>query len=280
MKVYLFILALLLLSVDAQRQRRRRREDSQGNKERDITPEEVIEITEDKKIEDDPDELAKAAMMEEWDTHMSDFVPDDMLTVELGVRDEISIHEDAPKESIYMRGAYFVNTQPGTRKEDKLIDFFVLDPNYQVIFSRRQHEEGIFRFNTTMEGQYSFVFSNMKDRINPKQVTLAIHPGYESDEKDKEVKDSDIKEMAKAAGVDELEIKELNAAIRKVYKNTKNLMTEAKMSMIRQDAHNKAVEYNSRQNVYVTLFEAAAFMGICAFNLYHIKGILENRRII
>jgi hypothetical protein len=29
-----------------------------------------------------------------------------------------------------MRGAYFVNAAPGTEKQDKLIDFFVLDPNY------------------------------------------------------------------------------------------------------------------------------------------------------
>jgi hypothetical protein len=27
-----------------------------------------------------------------------------------------------------------------------------LDPNFQVIFSRRKHEEGIFRFSTTMPG--------------------------------------------------------------------------------------------------------------------------------
>lgn len=72
----------------------------------------------------------------------------------------------------------------------------------------------------------------------------------------------------------------MNSAIRKVYKSVKNLMTEAKMSMIRQDAHNKAVDYNSKWSLYMTLFEALAFMGICAFNLYHIKGILENRRII
>ena len=131
-----------------------------------------------------------------------------------------------------------------------------------------------------MAGSYSFVFSNMKDRVNTKQVTLAIHPGYDTEQKELDKIDKENKEMAKAAGVDEDEIKELNSAIRKVFRNVKNLMTEAKMSMIRQDAHNKAVEYNSKQNLYMTLFEAAAFMGICAFNLYHIKGILENRRII
>lgn len=57
--------------------------------ERDITAVEIEEITNDKTIEDDPDELAKKAMMEEWDKHMSDFVPDDMLTVELNPREEI-----------------------------------------------------------------------------------------------------------------------------------------------------------------------------------------------
>ena len=78
------------------------------------------------------------------------------------------MHEDAPDNAIYMRGAYFVNADATTPKEDRLIDFFVLDPNYQVIYSRRRHEEGIFRFNTTMQGQYSFVFSNIKDRVNKK----------------------------------------------------------------------------------------------------------------
>jgi len=179
-----------------------------------------------------------------------------------------------------MRGAYFVNADAGTKKEDRLIDFFVLDPNYQVIFSRRRHEEGIFRFNTTMDGSYSFVFSNMKDRVNRKQVTLAIHPGFESDNKQTESESQEEKDMAKAAGVDTDEIKKLNKIIKKTQKGVSNLMTEAKMSMIRQDAHNKAVDYNASQNLYMTLFEAAAFMGICAFNLYHIKGILENRRII
>lgn len=39
--------------------------------------------------------------------------------------------------------------------------------------------------------------------------------------------------MAKAAGAEMEEIRRLNSAIRKVYKNVKNLVTESKMSMIR-----------------------------------------------
>lgn len=190
-----------------------------------------------------------------------------------------------------MRGAFFVNADAKVSKKDRTIDFFVLDPNYQVIYSKRGQEEGIFRFNTTMQGQYTFVFSNMKDKVNIKKVTIAIHPGRESEDGvDEEIaqmtkaEKTDYEqmrhEMAEAAGVPEEDIEELQSALRQVLKNVKNLQTEAKMSMIRQNAHSKAVDSNEKSTLYMTLFEALAFMGICSFNLYHIKGILENRRII
>lgn len=51
--------------------------------------------------------------------------------------------------------------------------------------------------------------------------------------------------MAKAAGVEVEEVKALSKSIKKVFRNVRNLMAESKMSMIRQDAHNKAVVYNS-----------------------------------
>lgn len=100
--------------MSAQRQRRKRREDSEeaslaseemstasesskaGNDayfseepSRDVTAEEILEITDDKAIIDTEDELAKKAVLEEWDLYMKDFVPDDMLTFELGPREEL-----------------------------------------------------------------------------------------------------------------------------------------------------------------------------------------------
>jgi hypothetical protein len=67
MNIKHFVIFLLLGSVfedslvQAARQRRKK-EDT-----RDITAVEVEEITDDKTIQDDPDELADKAMMEEWD---------------------------------------------------------------------------------------------------------------------------------------------------------------------------------------------------------------------
>ena len=57
-------------------------------------------------------------------------------------------------------------------------------------------------------------------------------------------------------------------------------MAQAKMSMIKKEAQNKDVEYSHSTNLRMTLFEAASFVAICSFNIYHIKGILDNRRII
>jgi len=67
-------------------------------------------------------------------------------------------------DPIYIRGAYFVGS---STTNNKLIDFFILDPNNRVIYSRRKKEEGIFRFNTTTPGTYTFVFSNMKVIVSP-----------------------------------------------------------------------------------------------------------------
>jgi hypothetical protein len=60
---------------------------------------------------------------------------------------------------MYFRGAYFVGK---TTTENKKIDFYILDPNDKVVYTKRRLEEGIFRFNSTGPGVYSFVLSNMK----------------------------------------------------------------------------------------------------------------------
>ena len=99
---------------------------------------------------------------------------------------------------IYVRGAYFVWDGP----KSKNIDFFILDPKGKVVFSRRNKDEGIFRFNTTMPGSYAFVFSNMRDKIEGRDLSIAIHtPGNDDEDFDqdaaapKEMSDEDKEEL-------------------------------------------------------------------------------------
>ena len=135
--------------------------------------------------------------MKEWETYMSDFVPEDMLTMTINAKTDLvtiylslyiliqAFYEDVPPNvEVYVRGAYFV-TSKGEEKPP--IDFFIVDPRKKVIYSRRKQTEGIFRINATLEGTYSFVFSNIKVRSieryclndvqynKDKDLTFALH---------------------------------------------------------------------------------------------------------
>jgi hypothetical protein len=80
-----------------------------------------------------------------------------------GKTDEVFFHEVKPGEQLLIRGAYFVGS--GGSKEaasNGNIDFFILNEERQVLFSRRKRSEGIFAINCTAPGEYMFIFSNLK----------------------------------------------------------------------------------------------------------------------
>jgi len=66
------------------------------------------------------------------------------------------IHHDQPTE---IKGAYFIT------EEDSLIDVLILDPDNNLVFKRTAEQEGMIEFNTTRPGQYTFIFSNLGDKV-------------------------------------------------------------------------------------------------------------------
>ena len=52
-------------------------------------------------------------------------------------------------QSVLARGVYFAR---GDNKEKGVVDFFVLDPKRQVIYSRRKKSEGVFSLTLTTPG--------------------------------------------------------------------------------------------------------------------------------
>lgn len=59
-------------------------------------------------------------------------------------------------------------------KEAGNIDVFIQDANKNIVYKRTDETQGIILFDTTVPGEYSFVFSNSNDS-KEKIVTLAIH---------------------------------------------------------------------------------------------------------
>lgn len=97
-----------------------------------------------------------------------------------------------------------------------------------------------------MPGQYTFAFSNMKDKVNAKEVTIAIHPGYEesrSPKKDDEIT-KEFKELAESSGVKMGELKKMEELITSMTQNIETLKGSQKLSMNRLRNRNEAVNYN------------------------------------
>lgn len=106
---------------------------------------------------------------------MSDFVPEDVTTFEVGPNDAFSILTDIQDMDANVRSAFYLN---GEAKQIP-IDVIVIGPYGEVVTSRASKEEGIIRFDTRRQGPgpYQFTFSNSIDGKNSKIVTLALNTG-------------------------------------------------------------------------------------------------------
>lgn len=107
-----------------------------------------------------------AEIRKAWEDHMVDFIPTDLISFEIESNNKemyYEIIEDAP---IWVRGAYSVST------EDKAeIDFWILNPRNKTTWKRHKRKEGVFFFNATQKGVYSFAFNNHR---NSKKISSII----------------------------------------------------------------------------------------------------------
>jgi hypothetical protein len=111
-------------------------------------------------------------------------------------------------------------------------------------------------------GTYSFVFSNLKS-WETKELTFAVHFGNHSDD------------HASAEHLDVLH-KNLNSAL----KNLKNLFSEVRFSVGRQDSHNFTVIKSMNTNVWVVVIETIFIILLACAQIYFIKRILDNKRVV
>jgi len=92
-----------------------------------------------------------------WSEHMHDFVPEDMTNVLVEKSTTEALHEVINHvEPTKVKGAYYVLGG----SVEKTVSCIVYDPNRDVIYKRKQSAQGIILFDTTVPGEYSFVFSN------------------------------------------------------------------------------------------------------------------------
>jgi len=224
----------------------------------------VVKANDDQDERSEPpslDELAEAdsrLIMEIWESLMTNFVPSDMITVEVPARKTEIVYEDVDALPMTFQGAYFVSSS-----EDADIDFTIIDPTQKLIFRRPGKKEGIFYFNPNVTGTYTFVFNNRK-WLGNKQVTFALNTGKVLGEELVNVKD--LTPM-------EIQLTEADKTLREI-------QTETRFAYKRQGTHYKTTQANHNKVFYMAIFESLAILTVTIWQVYYIKRLLDNRRII
>lgn len=83
---------------------------------RGITEEEIQVMTDSATPDSDAKTDEEKKLMEEWEQHMHDFVPQDITTIIVEPRSEVTFYVDAKEEPMYVRGAYFVGKSSTSTK--------------------------------------------------------------------------------------------------------------------------------------------------------------------
>lgn len=107
------------------------------------------QIKEDHVKDEDAD---MSGWLEDWEKNMKDFKADEMLSFELAARSFEVFFENINKPGL-VRGAYFLNFD----SKDGL-DLKIVDPKNNEVHKTVGKRQGIFSFEATEIGTYSFYF--------------------------------------------------------------------------------------------------------------------------
>jgi len=197
------------------------------------------------------------SIMTQWDEHMTDFEPSDMLTINIPSRTDETFFEYITEVPSKVRGAYYIGSG-----EKKLVDFWIIDPSNRIFNSIQGKNEGLFIFEAYQSGIYQFVFSNSR-YWEAKDLTFAIHFGNHTDD------------HASSEHLDPFH-DSLNSALHDI----KNLYSEVKFAVGRQDAHNSTVKGSMRTHFWISVLETLCIIGLAAAQIYFVKRILQHKRVI
>jgi len=208
----------------------------------------------------DKDEKASATndapLVREWDKHMEGFVPELLLTFPLPARTDEYFYEDVGRDPVLVRGGFFASSEDETSS----VDFQILDPSGDVVFEKNAEAEGLFHFITKKNGTYTFVVSNNK-WMEQKVITFTMGKGNETHLQTEHLD-----------GID--------AHVKSIDRTLKDIQTESTYLWIRQKSHMKSVESIHRRVFWFCVIEFLILIGVSGFQVYYIKGLLSDRRVL
>ncbi|CAD8158545.1 unnamed protein product [Paramecium octaurelia] len=195
-------------------------------------------------------------LMQEWELMMQDFIPDDMIAFELK-QGTIELLEEGIHHPTTIRGAYFISM--ATKEK---INFLIKDPKGNIISSKAGKKEAVFSVNITEPGDYQFLFDNERGSSD-QMVTFALdihNATYEH------IKHHDLDPLVK-------QIQHLQNGIN-------DIMFETKFSQQRRESGYESMQTTHQRLFYFTILETLVIIAVSVWQVYYIKSIIDNRRLI
>jgi len=204
------------------------------------------------------EDVDRSSLVEEWDKHMEGFVPELLLTFPLPARSDEFFYEEIPEGSppVLIRGGFFA----AAAEETSSVEFSITDPKGNTIFEKEDEPEGLFHFVAKDPGLYTFILSNHK-WMQEKMVTFSLGKGNETH-----------------LQAEHLETVEDH--VKAIDKTLVDIQTESTYLWIRQKSHMKAVESIHTRVLAFCVVEFLVLIGISGFQVYYIKGMLSDRRLL
>jgi len=228
--------------------------------------EQEFEVAEQAASGDDAKDVAAAAaedplktgLVDEWDKHMEGFVPELLLTFPLAARSDEFFYEDIPADSppVLIRGGFFASAS----EETSSVEFSITDPKGNIVYEKTDQAEGLFHFIAKKSGTYTFIVSNHK-WMQEKMVTFTVGKGNQTHLQPEHL--TSMEDHVKA-----------------VEKTLVDIQTESTYLWIRQKSHMKAVEGIHTRVLAFCVVEFLILVGVSGFQVYYIKGLLSDRRIL
>eukprot|EP01068_Selenidium_serpulae_P004970 Selendium_serpulae@DN3817_c0_g1_i1.p1 len=198
---------------------------------------------------------AEDGIVHEWDSHMSNFVPDMLVTFQLGTRADEYFYHDVEIEDELIRGGYFVSGAA----ESSDLDFTIMDPESKIIMKRKD-AEGLFHFTSKSVGTYTFVLSNRK-WMESKMVTFAIGSGNET-------------------ALTAQEVNSATANARQINRMLQDIQAESQVLWNRQRSHMKTVSSTHKRMFWIALIQLVALVSITMTQVYFIRHLFSHKRIL
>ncbi|GAM18347.1 hypothetical protein SAMD00019534_015220, partial [Acytostelium subglobosum LB1] len=172
---------------------------------------------------------------------------------------EECIYEELPLDASFT--VMFQVTQGGFND----IDFTIISPDSRILYKGERESEGTKVMKASMEGLYSFCFSNQMSSLTEKTVSFMVVVGERSQ----------MADLAKKGDITPLErqIVQLADGVQAILNEQNNLK-------MREITHRNTAESTNSRVTWWAFFEAVLLVTMSLWQIYYLRRFFEVKRAV